>query len=99
MFLPLAGFFFFFFFEASLNFCRKCLATGIQSSPGPERDGNWLVGMYFHFRVTRLWSSYSEETLLLENCIVEILGIFLPEVNYFILDFKFLGPNLSFKNW
>lgn len=25
-------------------------------------------GMYFHFRVTRLWSSYSEETLLLGNC-------------------------------
>lgn len=72
-----------------------CLTTGIQSS-GSERDGNWQVGMCFHFKVIRLWSSCSEETPLLENCMVEILGVFLPEVNYFILDFKCLGPNLSF---
>ena len=96
MFLPLAGFFFFFFFLTPLDFCRKCLATGIQSFPGPERDGNWLVGMCFHFKVTRLWGSCSEETLLLENCMVEILGIFLPEVNYLITGLQVLRPKFEF---
>ena len=98
MFLPKAVFLFFFLwlFLIFVENGGGCLATGIQSSPGSERDGNWQVGMCFHFKVTRLWSSCSEETPLLENCVVEILGVFQPEVNYFILDFKCLGPNLSF---
>lgn len=66
----------------------------MQGSPGPERDGNWLVG-----KVTGVRSSCSEETLLLSLGLEKFYGGNSRNLSAWskLLHtwFKFLGPTFS----